>query len=162
MSTDHRWVYAVPISDTLHITSKVNMNPVPMVDQSKQEQGMFLQRIDITIGPQRRIIWDSPKALALETTFANKWTGDTVFVHYIPLHSTNGISLIFDYDRLRAIVGHAAALAHHPKSASDKDEATWVHCPLRNGTERSLQIWSIQHQIPKSNAFIVSSPSWKL
>ncbi|TLD38556.1 kinase-like protein [Venturia nashicola] len=136
-----RWVYTIPFSDTLHITPK----------------GIFLQRIDITAVPQRRIIWDSPKALALETTVANTRIGDTVFVHYIPLHSTNGIFLVFFSLRLCAIVGYDAALAHYPKAASNKDEATWVHSPLRKGSERILEIWSIKHTIPKSKAFIIKT-----
>ena len=109
---------------------------------------MFLTHIDNTAGEKRHILWDSSKApLLREPQLPESLIGDKVFLHYVALEDTIGVSFAFDSDQLLAIVAHGGVSNHGASYSEAIDNATWVHCPLRSKTEKILEIWSIQHVV---------------
>jgi hypothetical protein len=80
-----------------------------------------------------------------------------IFVRYVSLHNTSGISVAYYDAEILAIVSHEKGREDSSIYKEAGDYAVWTHCPLVN--ESILEIWWIYHGTLdlKTSALAVSS-----
>jgi hypothetical protein len=119
---------------------------------------VFLKCISSSARDQRYIHWDSSKApLLLDPPRMQPFREHKVFLRYVPLHDTRGISFAFNSVHLLAIIAHEGESDQAGDYSEVYNDAVWIHCPLRNPDEKIIEIWSVQNRFEAYGwrAFIV-------